>query len=168
LGRGSLGTRLDSGYGAPDFAWFALIGYHAPIEDSGRELARRAQCASFANASRATAATPTTNGIPDDVDLCPSVPEDHQEPDPSDGCPVPPDRDHDGSRRLRQMSRRAEDKDGIQDMDGCPEVDYDSDGVPDVSDACPREPGSPSTDPKQNGLPAIHQAASPDPPKSRS
>jgi outer membrane protein OmpA-like peptidoglycan-associated protein len=38
-------------------------------------------------------------------------------------------------------------------MDGCPEVDYDNDGVPDVSDACPREPGSPSPDPKANGCP---------------
>jgi len=46
-----------------------------------------------------------------------------------------------------------EDKDGIQDMDGCPEVDFDNDGVPDVSDACPREPGSPSKDPKTNGCP---------------
>ena len=43
--------------------------------------------------------------------------------------------------------------DGIQDMDGCPETDFDDDGIPDVTDACPREPGSPAPDPKVNGCP---------------
>jgi outer membrane protein OmpA-like peptidoglycan-associated protein len=94
------------------------------------------------------------DGIPDDVDLCPSDPEDRLEPDPSDGCPKQPDKDGDGiPDAFDKCPDVPEDKDGIQDMDGCPEVDYDNDGVPDVSDACPREPGSPSADPKSNGCP---------------
>ena len=36
------------------------------------------------------------DGIPDETDLCPNAPEDHEQPEPSDGCPRPADRDHDG------------------------------------------------------------------------
>jgi hypothetical protein len=61
-----------------------------------------------------------SDGIPDDVDECPDLPED---------------------------------KDGIQDADGCPEDDADGDGVLDEQDACPLVPGEPSTDPHQNGCP---------------
>jgi hypothetical protein len=46
-----------------------------------------------------------------------------------------------------------EDRDGIQDSDGCPEDDADSDGVLDAEDACPVTPGVASTDPKTNGCP---------------
>ncbi len=35
---------------------------------------------------------------------------------------------------------QAEDKDGFQDADGCPETDNDSDGVLDTEDKCPNEP----------------------------
>jgi OOP family OmpA-OmpF porin len=34
----------------------------------------------------------------------------------------------------------AEDKDGFEDIDGCPEVDNDGDGVPDPQDQCPLKP----------------------------
>lgn len=34
----------------------------------------------------------------------------------------------------------AEDPDGFQDEDGCPDTDDDRDGIPDTRDACPREP----------------------------
>ena len=34
----------------------------------------------------------------------------------------------------------AEDDDGFQDDDGCPEADNDQDGILDVDDACPNEP----------------------------
>jgi OOP family OmpA-OmpF porin len=147
------GTRLDSGYGAPDFRIVALLGYHAPIEDSEANApAQRMRI--IRDRLAQTGGDTDHDGIPDDVDLCPSVPEDHAEPDPSDGCPTPPDRDNDGvPDDFDKCPDAAEDKDGIQDMDGCPEVDVDNDGVPDVNDACPREPGTPSPDPKQNGCP---------------
>lgn len=60
------------------------------------------------------------DGVPDDVDECPDLPED---------------------------------KDGIQDNDGCPEDDADGDGVLDPDDACPLIPGVPSADPHSNGCP---------------
>src|SRR5206468_7962377 len=31
-------------------------------------------------------------------------------------------------------------KDGFEDQDGCPEPDYDTDGIPDTSDQCPNDP----------------------------
>jgi hypothetical protein len=60
------------------------------------------------------------DGVPDDLDQCPDLPED---------------------------------KDGIQDDDGCPEDDADGDGIVDEEDACPLVPGAPSADPKKNGCP---------------
>lgn len=41
---------------------------------------------------------------------------------------------------------RAEDKDGFQDEDGCPDLDNDNDGMPDGQDKCPNEAG-----PAENG-----------------
>jgi hypothetical protein len=60
------------------------------------------------------------DGVPDDADECPDLPED---------------------------------RDGIQDADGCPEDDADGDGVLDPQDACPLVPGVASEDPKKNGCP---------------
>lgn len=60
------------------------------------------------------------DGVPDDVDQCPDLPED---------------------------------RDGIQDDDGCPEDDADGDGIPDDQDACPLAPGPASNDPKRDGCP---------------
>jgi hypothetical protein len=46
-----------------------------------------------------------------------------------------------------------EDRDGIQDQDGCPEDDADGDGILDPQDACPTVPGVESSDPRRNGCP---------------
>src|SRR5690606_24983258 len=60
------------------------------------------------------------------------------------GPPPPPiDRgDDDGDGVLNHADRcpaEAEDLDGFQDADGCPDADNDGDGVPDSADACPTE-----------------------------
>ena len=68
------------------------------------------------------------DGVPDDVDQCPDLPED---------------------------------KDGIQDQDGCPEDDADGDGIPDDQDACPLAAGPASSDPKRNGCPGAPPAGAP-------
>ncbi|HXX65974.1 MAG TPA: hypothetical protein VEK07_02270 [Polyangiaceae bacterium] len=65
------------------------------------------------------------DGVPDDVDQCPDLPED---------------------------------KDGIQDQDGCPEDDADGDGIPDGEDACALAAGPPASDPRRNGCPAPTRA----------
>jgi outer membrane protein OmpA-like peptidoglycan-associated protein len=150
---GGLGTRLDTGYAAPDLRVLVFVGYWAPMEDSEASApARRMKMIRDRLAHENVDSD--HDGIPDDIDLCPSEPEDHLEPDPSDGCPKAPDRDNDGiPDSADKCPDTPEDKDGIQDMDGCPEDDYDNDGIPDVKDACPREPGTESKDPKLNGCP---------------
>jgi OOP family OmpA-OmpF porin len=60
------------------------------------------------------------DGVPDDRDECPDLPED---------------------------------RDGVEDADGCPEDDADGDGILDHEDACPRVAGLQSSDPKRNGCP---------------
>jgi len=78
-------------------------------------------------------------------------------------APQAHDMDHDGVPDDRdQCPELAEDRDGVEDADGCPDFDAppegaaddaDKDGVPDQQDACPNEPGEKSGDPKSNGCP---------------
>ena len=71
---------------------------------------------------------------------------------------MPPDRDGDGiPDQYDKCPDQPEDKDGIDDGDGCPEDDADNDGVPDAVDACPKMPGRPNSDPKKNGCPTYIQ-----------
>ncbi len=70
------------------------------------------------------------DGVPDDLDQCPDLPED---------------------------------RDGIQDDDGCPEDDADGDGIFDEEDACPLVPGLASPDPKKNGCGGQGLAPAPSP-----
>jgi outer membrane protein OmpA-like peptidoglycan-associated protein len=56
-------------------------------------------------------------------------------------APTRGDRDGDGIRdETDRCPDAAEDRDGFQDGDGCPEDDNDADGVIDVDDSCPRAP----------------------------
>ncbi|HET7501469.1 MAG TPA: OmpA family protein [Kofleriaceae bacterium] len=80
------------------------------------------------------------DGILDDVDQCPRVPEDKDGYKDEDGCP---DDDNDGDGipdKLDRCPNEPEDKDGFQDDDGCPDPDNDQDGVLDKDDKCPDEP----------------------------
>jgi hypothetical protein len=93
------------------------------------------------------------DGIPDDVDQCPDLPEDFDGFQDADGCPDL-DNDDDGiPDKLDKCPNTKEDEDGYQDADGCPDPDNDQDGIPDTEDACPNEAGPPSPDPKKNGCP---------------
>jgi OmpA-OmpF porin, OOP family len=80
-------------------------------------------------------------------------------------APRPHDRDDDGvSDDKDECPDLPEDRDGIQDADGCPEDDADSDGILDRDDACPLVPGGASADPKKNGCPEAEGAPAPDAP----
>lgn len=80
------------------------------------------------------------DGIPDDIDQCPTAAEDFDGFQDSDGCPDP-DNDGDGILDVNdKCPDQAEDFDGFEDTDGCPEVDNDKDGIPDDLDHCPNEP----------------------------
>ncbi|MDB4953946.1 MAG: OmpA/MotB domain protein [Myxococcales bacterium] len=54
--------------------------------------------------------------------------------------PGPKDTDGDGiTDDVDKCPTEAEDKDGFQDDDGCPDPDNDGDGIPDAADKCPNE-----------------------------
>jgi OOP family OmpA-OmpF porin len=54
--------------------------------------------------------------------------------------PPPPDPDGDGIVGANdQCPNVAEDKDGFEDEDGCPDPDNDKDGIPDAQDKCPNK-----------------------------
>jgi len=142
------GTRITPGY-APDFRLGGVIGYWFEIADvnppSPTTRPRQLADGPVGDADK--------DGFPDDVDLCPTDPEDGKAPDPTDGCPNT-DRDGDGIPDSRdKCPDEPEDFDKVDDRDGCPEDDADKDNIPDAQDACPKEPGAPNPDPKKNGCP---------------
>jgi outer membrane protein OmpA-like peptidoglycan-associated protein len=60
------------------------------------------------------------------------------------------DKDRDGvADEVDQCKGVAEDQDGFEDDDGCPDPDNDGDGILDVDDACPNDAGPP----ENNGCP---------------
>jgi OOP family OmpA-OmpF porin len=77
------------------------------------------------------------DGILDDVDDCPKVPEDKDGFQDEDGCPEE-DNDADGIvDRIDNCPLDPEDRDGFEDEDGCPDNDNDKDGLADRVDQCP-------------------------------
>lgn len=93
------------------------------------------------------------DGVKDDVDGCPEIPEDKDGFEDSDGCPEV-DNDDDG---ILDREDACPDVAGEASSDpkknGCPLPDDDGDGVPDESDACPRVKGARSDDPARSGCP---------------
>ncbi|HEX4336814.1 MAG TPA: OmpA family protein [Polyangiaceae bacterium] len=132
----------------PDDANILLFGIHAVYDTAPRipvELDR------------------DHDGILDEVDACPDVPEDRDGFQDGDGCPDP-DNDKDGVLdSVDHCPDIAEDRDGFEDADGCPDPDNDKDGIPDAQDRCPDEAedvdgfedsdGCPDPDNDKDGLP---------------
>jgi outer membrane protein OmpA-like peptidoglycan-associated protein len=80
------------------------------------------------------------DGIVDEIDQCPDVPEDKDGFKDEDGCPDL-DNDADGiADKVDHCPDIAEDKDGFEDADGCPDDDNDKDGIADKADKCPDVP----------------------------
>jgi len=80
------------------------------------------------------------DGVPDEDDQCPVVPEDRDGFQDRDGCP---DDDNDGdgiADAIDGAPNDPEDRDGFEDQDGIPELDNDNDGIADDRDSCPNEP----------------------------
>lgn len=84
--------------------------------------------------------------------------------EPNKPAPVPLDADNDGIMgEVDRCPNQAEDFDGFEDQDGCPDYDDDHDGVPDARDACPRaaedmdgiqdSDGCPEADADADGVP---------------
>ncbi len=149
------GTRLVGGYGAPDLRVVSTLGIQVPIENS-KPIQPATRDDLRKKIMEEGDKDTDHDGIPDHLDACPLEPEDGKEPNPTDGCPQPPDRDGDGILDADdKCPDEPEDKDGIQDDDGCPEIDADGDGIRDEDDACPLVPGKPNDDPKKNGCPTL-------------
>src|SRR5262249_7482163 len=90
------------------------------------------------------------DGIPDNIDQCPRVPEDLDGFQDADGCPDD-DNDNDGiTDKLDKCPNEPEDRDGFEDADGCPDPDNDKDGIPDVSENVPTAPGARPADRAMN------------------
>ncbi len=149
---GGAGTRLFTGYGAPDLRVILSIGTFLTLKDFGAN----SPPPKVQFTSDVPLDDPDTDGdgYPDSIDKCPTVKEDGKPPDPSDGCPADADRDHDGiPDNVDQCPDQPEDMDGIEDKDGCPEDDADADGIPDAQDKCPTKAGKRSRKPELNGCP---------------
>ena len=94
------------------------------------------------------------DGIRDDVDGCPEIPEDRDGFEDADGCPEI-DNDDDGviDREDACPNLKGESSSDPK-KNGCPVPDADGDGVEDKLDACPKEKGVASKDPRFNGCPS--------------
>ncbi len=81
------------------------------------------------------------DGLTDDRDECPYLPEDLDGFEDEDGC-LDPDDDLDGVEDADDACpREPADPEQDADGDGCPDPDRDGDGVPDAKDRCPEQPG---------------------------
>ena len=93
------------------------------------------------------------DGVLEANDQCPTVPEDRDGYQDSDGCPDP-DNDSDG---IPDASDRCvnepEDRDQFQDDDGCPDPDNDGDGINDPEDQCVGTAAGGHPDPRHRGCP---------------
>jgi OOP family OmpA-OmpF porin len=110
---GGLGTGLVAGVGSPDLRVIAAIGWRA------------AECGP---------GDTDKDGITDDIDACPEVPEDMDGFEDTDGCPD--DNDGDG---IADAEDACPDIAGPPALKGCP--DSDGDGIADRKDECPADPG---------------------------
>jgi len=149
----TLGTLVVPGYGAPDFRAFVSIGAFVPLPGSEATQTDKDRREAMRAKWRAENVDSDGDGIPDDIDACPM----EKGTKDNDGCPKLADRDGDGIPDIYdKCPDQPEDKDGIDDGDGCPETDADGDGIPDTEDACPKQPGPRNADPKKNGCPTSY------------
>jgi hypothetical protein len=80
------------------------------------------------------------DGLSDELDACPTDPEDMDGFEDSDGCPEF-DNDNDAiADEADKCPDAPEDFDKFEDEDGCPDLDNDKDGILDTQDHCPLAP----------------------------
>ncbi len=92
------------------------------------------------------------DGVVDDQDQCPEIPEDKDGFEDGDGCPEI-DNDDDGIVDAEDHCPMVKGVAQPGNLNGCPAPDADGDGIPDRLDACPKEKGPSSRDPYVNGCP---------------
>jgi outer membrane protein OmpA-like peptidoglycan-associated protein len=157
------GPGLTRGYGTPNFRLFAGLGW-TPEAPRAAAVASAPVCKfgpedfdGFQDDDGCADPDNDNDGIPDAQDKCPNEPETKNGFRDEDGCPdeapvatagapaqlaLAPvgDADHDGIPDDQdKCPNAAEDKDGFEDEDGCPDPDNDHDGIADAQDKCPLE-----------------------------
>jgi hypothetical protein len=124
------GAGLDRAIGSPNARFLVSVGFAPDVRDTDGD------------------------GIGNDRDKCPLVPEDRDGFQDEDGCP---DDDNDGDQipdAVDKCPNQAEDIDGFEDDDGCPDPDNDKDGIPDLQDKCPNDPEDGKPPFPKDGCPA--------------
>ena len=130
-------------------ASYKAIGHLLFIPSKGMEFA------GALNFSWGTINDSDKDGINDNVDKCPKVPEDLDGFEDSDGCPDF-DNDQDGIADTNDKCINVpEDKDGFEDSDGCPDLDNDKDNIIDSLDNCPNQPEDKDNFKDEDGCPDI-------------
>lgn len=134
------GTGLNRGFGSPDFRAIGTIGWAPPGE-----------------AAAVVESNPDVDtdgdGLMDNVDECPTEPEDVDSFEDENGCPDP-DNDNDGILDADdQCPMDPEDMDTFEDENGCPDPDNDEDGILDTGDECPMQPEDFDQFEDENGCP---------------
>ncbi len=130
------------------------------VEGVGVPLARAFAGLTFAM----EAGDQDSDGIGDNDDKCPAIPEDEDGFEDDDGCPED-DNDKDGVKDSKdQCPVKPETINGFKDEDGCPDTvaDTDKDGIPDQSDKCPDKAGTVRSQ-EFYGCPDTDQDGVPDP-----
>ncbi len=142
----AVGGGLTRGYGSPNFRGVLSVGWaydascHQPAATTEEEEV-------------AQAGDTDHDGILDDVDQCPTEPEDVDTWQDQEGCPDP-DNDSDGVLDVNDGAPlEPEDPDGFQDPDGVPDPDNDQDQVLDVNDGAPLDPEDRDGFQDQDGVP---------------
>ena len=161
------GFGVLSGYGSPDLRVLASFGFtpqRNPDRDGDGILNADDECPAvaedldgFQDDDGCPEQDNDADGIPDLADECRDEPEDLDGVEDENGCPdldndgdgeievpveVPVEVDSDGDGILDsadECAQDAEDMDGFEDEDGCPDADNDNDGIADGADACPLE-----------------------------
>jgi len=145
------GGGLVPGVGAPEFRAFLGVSYPNEvqdadgdgIDDSEDDCPREPETLDgYEDSDGCPDPDNDGDGIPDVEDKCPNEAGRAE----ADGCPVEEkaetetDSDGDGIPDAEDpCPEEAEDEDGYEDDDGCPDPDNDADGVPDDGDRCPDE-----------------------------
>ncbi|WP_328700980.1 OmpA family protein [Corallococcus silvisoli] len=160
------GPGLTRGYGTPTFRVLAGLTYtpggtKAPVAAAPPCALGPEDFDGFQDDDGCLDPDDDNDGIPDVNDICPTEPETVNGYRDEDGCPdtlpesmtangappaplalapAPADMDGDGIPDTEDRCPMvAEDLDGFEDEDGCPDPDNDQDGIPDDKDLCPLE-----------------------------
>ncbi|WP_309242985.1 Ig-like domain-containing protein [Hyalangium versicolor] len=129
------GPGLSQGYGTPGFRVFAGLAYVAPAPKASPRPEPKPE-----PKAEVKPPEPLPNEGKTKVEVIPPP----QVAD-TDGDGIPDDKD--------SCPAAAEDKDGFQDEDGCPDTDNDGDGIADASDKCANEPESKNGFEDEDGCP---------------